>query len=115
MTSFFLKNLDLAKMLLLSLRGIGRGTHKTSAYFFFASLSMVVFLIDTFFNYKDTHCLKDMFSLLAVSLFYPDLYVADKNPQAANLNSVICSIFLAILFSNGHCLINAANLKKKIF
>ena len=109
---FFLKNLDLAKMLLLSLKGIDGGICKILACFLFASLLMVVFLIDIFLNYKDIYCLKDIFFLLAVSLFYPDSYIADKNLQVANPNSTIYSIFLTILFSN-YYLINAANLRRE--
>lgn len=45
---FFLKNLDLAKILLLSLKEIGRGIHKTSTCFFFVSLLIVVLLTGIF-------------------------------------------------------------------
>ena len=45
---FFLKNLNLAKILLLSLGETGREIHKILAYLLFASLLMVVFLTDTF-------------------------------------------------------------------
>lgn len=110
---FFLKNLDLAKILLLSLRGIDRGICKILACFPFTSLLMVVFLIGIFLNYKDMYCLKYIFFLLAVSLFYSDLYIADKNLQVANPNSTIYIMFLTILFSNKYYLINAANLRRE--
>jgi len=41
-----------------------------------------------------------MFLLLAISLSYPDSYIADKNIQATKPNSAIYRISLAVLFYN---------------
>jgi len=39
--------------------------------------------------------------------------MVDKNFQAINSNSEICGMFLAILFLNKHCLINATILRRE--
>ena len=64
-------------------------------------------------NCNDTHYLKVLFLLLAISLSYPDSYMADKNFQATKPNSAIYRIFLAVLFYNSHCLMNTAILRRE--
>jgi len=69
---FFIKIFDLAKILLPSLEGMGRGILEM-----LACLPLDGFLVDMLFvevllNYTDTHCLKDLLSLLAVSLSQSD-------------------------------------------
>ena len=59
-------------MLLLGLGEISKGILEISAY-----LPLDGFLVDMLFvrvllNYTDTHCLKDLLSLLTVSLSQPD-------------------------------------------
>jgi len=39
--------------------------------------------------------------------------MANRNSQAIQLNFKICGISLAILFTNEHCLINTAILRRK--
>jgi len=39
--------------------------------------------------------------------------MVDKNSQAINSNSEICGMFLAILFLNKHCLMNATILRRE--
>jgi len=70
---FFLKNLDLAKTLLINLGKIGREILKISACFPFDSLLKVVVLLGVLLNHENTHYLKVLLSLLAISLSYPVL------------------------------------------
>jgi len=69
---FFLKNFDLANMLLLGLEGIDRGILEISACLPLDSLLVVIFLVGILLNCKDTYCLEVQLLPLAVSLFYPD-------------------------------------------
>ena len=78
---FFLKNLDLAKMLLLSLRGIDGGICKILACFLFASLLMVVFLIGIFLNYKDMHCLRYILLISSEFVLSRLIYCRQKSPS----------------------------------
>ena len=55
-------------MLLLGLREIGRGTLEMLACLLLNSFLVVIFLL----NCKDTHCLKDLLSLLAINLSHLD-------------------------------------------
>jgi len=109
---FLLKYLDLAKTLLLSLGGIGREILDISACLLSVSLRMDV-LIGFLLNWEETHCLKDIFLSLTINLFQPDLYIADKNLQAATPNSAIYRISLDILFFKEHCLMNLAILRRE--
>ena len=72
---FFLKNLNLAKILLLSLGEIGRGIHKILAYLLFASLLMVVFLTGTFLlELQKVNFIYFLFLFLFCFLFHFNLF-----------------------------------------
>lgn len=103
----------MANILLLNLKEIGRWTLEMLAYLFLAGLLVVIFFVGILLNCKDTHCLKDLLSLLAINFFHLNWYTADKNFQAANSNSAIYRMLLAILFSKEHCLINTTILRKE--
>ena len=104
---------ELAKTLLLGLKGIDRGIFNTLACLPFNSLMVVVFLVDVLLNCDNTHCLKVLFSLLAINLSHPDLQIANKNSQATKPKSAICKIFLVILLSKYHCLMNTVILIRR--
>ena len=84
----FLKNFNLAKILLLSLEEIGEGILEISACF---SLSYIDFGvgINILLNWANIYYLKVLSLSLAISLFQPDSYMAEMNSQAAKPNSVI--------------------------
>ena len=105
--------MDLSKMLSLGLREISREILEILACLPLVGLEMGTLFVGFLLDWEETHCLKDIFLLLAVNLFQLNSYIADKNSHVANLNSTICKISLAILFSNGCCLINAAILRRK--
>ena len=94
----FLRYLDLAKILLLGLEGIKEKILEMSA-----CLSLVVFEVgvDFLLNWDETHYLKVLLLSLAISLFYPDSYIA-------MMNSMIWWMFLAILLPNSCSLMNVA-------
>ena len=71
---FFLKNFNFTKILLLGLRGMEGGTLEMSACLSLplSVLYEVYLLEDVLLNWADTYCLKDIFSLLAISLSQPD-------------------------------------------
>ena len=72
---FFLKNLNLAKILLLSLGETGRGIHKILAYLLFASLLMVVFLTGTFLlELQKVNFIYFLFLFLFCFLFHFNLF-----------------------------------------
>ena len=76
-TEFFLKNFNFTKTPLLDLGGIGGKTLEILACFPLAELSLAKLLIVLDFivfilNCKAMHCLKNLLSLLAINLSYPD-------------------------------------------
>jgi len=84
----FLKNFDLAKMLLLGLGGIGRGILEIFAYLpLDMLLGVFLFEIDLL-NCANTYCLKDLF-LFAINLFQPDSYIVKRKFYATKPNSEI--------------------------
>lgn len=70
-TWFFLKNLDLAKMLLLGLGGIDGGILEISTCLLLDSFLKIILCKRVLLNCEDIHCLKVLFFLLAVSLSQP--------------------------------------------
>jgi len=72
----FLRYLNLAKILLLGLEGMKEKILEMSA-----CLSLVVFEVgvDFLLNWDETHYLKVLSLSLAISLFYPDSYIAMMN------------------------------------
>ena len=105
--------MDLFKILLLGLEGIGREIFKISAYLSFISLEVSVLVVSFLLNWEEIYCLKDIFLLLAINLFQLNLYIANKDLYTANPNFTIYRIYLAILFFNGLCLMNTTILRRK--
>ena len=64
----FLKNFDLARTLLLGLKGIGRGILETSAYLPFTELLEIVVLAGILLNCAVTYCLNDLLFLFITNL-----------------------------------------------
>ena len=65
----FLKNFNLAKILLLGLKWIGRGILEIFACLSFDMLLEVFLFEIDLLNCADIHCLKDLLSLFTVNLF----------------------------------------------
>jgi len=87
-------------MLLLGLKEMGGRTLDISSCLPSVSFGISVSFIGFFLlNYEETHCLNNISLLLVVSSSQPDLYIVVKNFQAANPNSLIWEIFLAISIS----------------
>ena len=112
MIGFFLKYLDLAKTLLFGLGEISEEILDISACLPFVGLEMDA-LVGFLLNWEEIYCLKEIFLSLTISLFQSDLYIVNKNFQAADTNSGICRISLTILFFKEHCLMNLAILRRE--
>jgi len=104
--------LNLAKTLLLGL-GETKGGTLMSVFLPLVSFGVSVSFVDFLLNYEKMHCLNNISLSLAVSSSQPDLHITVKNSQAANPNSPIWEISLAILLPKRHCLMNEAILRRK--
>jgi len=111
----FLKNLDLARILLLGQKRIGGRILNILAFFsLFQRLCLENFkdLVIILLNCTKIYCLKDIL-FLTISLSQPDSYIVKMNSYIAKPNLVIWGISFSDLFSSFHCLMKVAILSSE--